>query len=74
MSNHAIAHTQNGVLEVRICHSQFTVWLVCHGPHDHRRSVLVSLHQLMHHLHVVPQSLLSKVLLTEICANPHIQV
>ena len=53
-----------GLLEVGLSQWLCAVWLVGKGPHDHRRSVLVSLNELMHHSNMVVESLVSKVLWT----------
>lgn len=52
------------LLEVGLSQWLCAVWLIGKGPHDHRRSVLVSLNELMHHSNMVVESLISKVLWT----------
>ena len=61
---HASMHHAQLSLEVRDGGLEGSVWFVGQGPHDSGGPVLVPLNELVHHLEVVLQSLVPKVLHT----------
>ncbi len=52
------------ILEVVLGHGHAGAGLIGKGPHDHRRTILVSGNKFLYHLFVVVQSLLSKIFLS----------